>query len=134
MQKQALIVIAIGVYLGIAIFVDRAIAVYIKHMGTSGLTASQLESLANFALFRKFLRGFHAVAVFCLIVWFVDFGRGVYRYQYDKNRPPQDNDDLTRRLSGKVQLPFQFGILTLLAAMAAVAIVCSAYRVSLEMR
>jgi hypothetical protein len=135
MHKQALIVVAIGVYIASAILIDRCLVTYVKTQEErAGLTAAEKETLEDYTVFRKCLIGFHSLAVFCLIVWFVEFSRRAYRYKFAKNQPPCDDEEVVRRLSGKVQLPFQFGILTLLAAMLAVAIVCSAYRLSLLMR
>jgi hypothetical protein len=139
MLKQALIVIAIGIYLAAAILLDRTIAAYVERnekalRDSAESSAVEKESLANLKIFRRCILAFHAVVIFCLMVWFIEFGRRVYRYHFSKNQPPNDDDELIRRLSGKMKLPFQFSILTLLAAMVAVAIVCSAYRLSLQIR
>jgi hypothetical protein len=128
----AAIIVVIGVCLACLILLERSIGAKLQEIEMElesknrGDTTKLEEQRSNFAGELGIYAMLDVSAIIVLTACFINVSRRKFRRPLRYAEPPKDELEAMRRLSDQARLPFQFGILTLLALMLAVAIVCSA--------
>jgi hypothetical protein len=123
MRMQAMIVVVIGVCICIAIIWFKGLESELQqlrnHRGYSQDTQEQIDFLEGMQIL---LGVWLFVQVILLTAVLFRLGHRKYRIRYGK--PPADNLELLNRIMPR-RTPFQFSILTMLALMLAVALICA---------
>jgi hypothetical protein len=136
MRLGAAIVIVIGLCLAALILFERKIYPEIRHidevLADKGMPAPDTQTLIVLGRNREAMWNYRLVVWFMEIVGVALLGVLFVKVSMRKVRTdvptPLSNNDiaLIQRLAGRDQFHFQYGIITLLALMVAVALVCSA--------